>query len=234
MIIASGDLAEDGSLGSYRRLRELLIATDVPVFVLPGNHDTVANMTDALVGDAIKMERLHTAGGWKFVFINSQIPGQSYGRVTGEALNFLQSELQADPETPFLVALHHPPIAPCPHPICQLEAAADFLTTLGKYPNAKAVISGHAHLENMTELDQLKVMTTPATCAQARHGVTPTSDEQAWGVQDGLAVAYDDFKATHKVDPTRHGYRILDLSLDGNFTTEVLWVTNSESHSAVK
>ena len=228
IIIASGDLAEDGSPASYRRLRELLIATGVPVFVLPGNHDTVANMQEALVGGPIQMQQMQAVGGWKFAFLNSQIPGKSHGRVTAENLRALQCELADDPDTPFLVALHHPPVAPCAHPICQLEDSDEFLAALRHYPNVKAIISGHAHLEDNSLRGHIAVMTTPATCAQAQHGAAPKTGKQAWGVQAGLSVAYDDFKATHKVDPSRHGYRILDLHPDGHFTTEVHWVTNED------
>ncbi len=230
-IIASGDLAEDGSQASYRRLQDVLAATGLPVFVLPGNHDDVANMEQALVGGSIKMQTAHSTGGWKLVFLNSQIPGESHGRVTDDALRALRDDLENNPDTQYLIALHHPPIAPCQHPVCQLEAADDFLDSLGAFANVKAVISGHAHLEDTTLRGHLTLMTTPATCAQASHGVTPKTDTQTWGVQADLDLAYDDFKATHRVDPTRHGYRILDLLPDGSFTTQVHWVASQKPFS---
>lgn len=225
-IIASGDLVEDGSLASYRRLRGLLIATGVPVFVLPGNHDTVENMQEALVGGSIQMQPMHAMGGWKFAFLNSQIPGESCGRVTKDNLRELQCELEADPETPCLIALHHPPIAPCSYQSCRLEDADRFLSALSKHPNVKAVISGHAHVENQHPFKHIEIMTTPATCIQFRHDLTPKVDEQTWNKRNGQTAVYDGFKATHGTDPTRHGYRILDLRPDGQFTTDVHWVTN--------
>src|SRR5579872_5606237 len=38
-IIATGDLTEGGHLHEYRRLREIVDEIDIPVFLLPGNHD---------------------------------------------------------------------------------------------------------------------------------------------------------------------------------------------------
>src|SRR5882724_3280896 len=50
IIVATGDLSEDGSAASYRRLRGLLLETGLPVHVLPGNHDSVIEMKRALIG----------------------------------------------------------------------------------------------------------------------------------------------------------------------------------------
>ena len=39
LLLASGDLSEDGSRQSYEALRQFLEPLDVPVLALPGNHD---------------------------------------------------------------------------------------------------------------------------------------------------------------------------------------------------
>jgi Icc protein len=57
LIIATGDLSEDGSAASYLRLREMLIETGLPTYVLPGNHDDVAQMHRALLGERSKRAR---------------------------------------------------------------------------------------------------------------------------------------------------------------------------------
>ena len=56
-IIATGDLAEDGSEESYARLRQRLARLGVPVYVLPGNHDDPAAMRATLVGDGVYFQR---------------------------------------------------------------------------------------------------------------------------------------------------------------------------------
>ena len=40
LVIARGDLVEHSDSASYLRLRQLLSATALAVFVLPGNHDS--------------------------------------------------------------------------------------------------------------------------------------------------------------------------------------------------
>ena len=44
LILASGDLSEDGSQVSYTALKHLLNSIDVPVLALPGNHDDAARV----------------------------------------------------------------------------------------------------------------------------------------------------------------------------------------------
>jgi 3',5'-cyclic AMP phosphodiesterase CpdA len=44
LILATGDLSEDGSAGSYRRLRDALVGTGLPVYAIPGNHDSSQQM----------------------------------------------------------------------------------------------------------------------------------------------------------------------------------------------
>ena len=55
---------------------------------------------------------------------------------TGECLN-------ANSKKPFLIALHHTPIAPCSHMGCSLLDSLDLITTLHKHTNAKLIVSAN-------------------------------------------------------------------------------------------
>src|SRR5262249_9138046 len=57
LLIATGDLSEDGSAVSYQRLRSLLTSVGLPVYCIPGNHDVLAEMHAHLQGGPIHRER---------------------------------------------------------------------------------------------------------------------------------------------------------------------------------
>ena len=122
LIIATGDLVEDGSVQAYERLKGLLLATDVPVFVVPGNHDSITNMKSGLLGNNIQMpfsQKIQDC--WWLVFLNSQVPGEGHGDLKPSELSRLETLAHAEPDISFLLSLHHTPNTQCSYPGCRLE-----------------------------------------------------------------------------------------------------------------
>ncbi len=63
IIVATGDLAEDGSITTYKRFRRLLASTKIPLYVLAGNHDGISEMHGTLVSETIKIVDMARVGG---------------------------------------------------------------------------------------------------------------------------------------------------------------------------
>ena len=211
-VIATGDLAEDASPRSYERLRELLLATGLPTHVIPGNHDSLAGMRSSLVGGAIEMGHVVDLADWRLVLLDSQIAGRSEGRLARDQLQLLERSLRETPSRPALVALHHSPTRPCPYPGCHLENEADFLRRLAAHDNARVVIAGHSHTPIERCEQGVALLTTPSTCSQG------------WHAQAGESEDPDDFWACHRMDGSRHGFRMLSLAADGSFESELHWL----------
>lgn len=214
LIIVTGDMVEHGDSASYLRVGQVLRSTGLPVFILPGNHDSPKHFAKDLCGENIRFVDYHDQGGWRMVFLDSHVDGQGYGKLSVEQQARLEKTLEHSSSLFVLVALHHTPIAPCPSFNCQLVGAAEFLEQLSSRPNVRAVIAGHAHIECNARYKDIQVMTTPATSAQCIH-------EPAANCKDLV-----DFHASHRLDNSRHGFRILDLDSDGAVHSNVHWVTN--------
>ena len=122
LVIATGDLAENGSLDTYRRLQHLLAAFNVPVYVLPGNHDDATNMRHAFDSGNVVFTATAAMADWGFVFVESQVRNQSHGLVN---LSELENHLDSFDGRPVLVALHHTPTDICPSFDCQLVNATE-------------------------------------------------------------------------------------------------------------
>lgn len=214
LVLATGDLSENGSAGSYERLRALLLDCALPVYVLAGNHDSVSGMRRTLVGGAIVMAAQLDLGRWRIVFLDSKVAGEPYGYLEAAELARLERLLADDPERPVLACLHHSPIRPCPTRWCHLRNDAELVRVLDRHANARVVVAGHSHLERERRVRHASLFTTPATSAQCVHA------------GPGDAVDHDGFWASHEFDPRRHAFRMLTLHAGGRFDTRVHWLDN--------
>jgi len=211
IIIATGDLVEDGSFATYKRLRRLLGSIKIPLYVLAGNHDDISEMHDTLVGETIKIVDMARLDEWLFLFVNTQVPGKSHGHISTEEMSLLKANLELAGESPVVVSLHHTPMPVCRQPNCQLQNVSEFNQLLEGFSCVKAVIAGHTHIE----AEQVKAghiqFTTPSTFAQVAHDVAFDSGAEG-------------FWMTHTLDGSKHGFRVLDLMPDGQVSSQVHWV----------
>jgi Icc protein len=214
VVVATGDLSEDASVESYRRLKGLLDATGLPTYVIPGNHDSPKRIARHVVGGNVFREDAMIDRGWNLVFLDSRVRGAGHGEIGDDARATLIDALEKGEGRPALIALHHSPNSPCPHHSCQLVEGDAFLALVASYPEVRAVIAGHSHRAVEARHGDVRVFTTPSTCSQCIHA------------QPGEVPSHDDFWACHRFDPSRQGYRIIDLGRDGDFETEVHWIEN--------
>jgi Icc protein len=215
LVVATGDLAEDGSEESYDRLRGPLLETGLPFYVLPGNHDSEDEMRSALVGGPIQTGPVVDIGSWRLVLLDSCVRGAPHGFLAASQLDLLTSALADDPSRPVLTCLHHGPARPCPASGCRLHNDDVLLGLLGSRPNARAVISGHAHTEIERHSEHVTLLTAPSTCSQGIHA------------QRGEPVDHEDFWASHRFDPSRYGFRMLTLLPGGELESAVHWVPSA-------
>lgn len=208
LVIVTGDLSEDASPESYRRLRELFRGLQLPVYVIPGNHDSVTQMKDELVGTSIRMERILDLAEWRLIFLDSTVPRKDHGRLDESSLRFLDEAIADAPEKPVFVCLHHGPFSPCVLDSCSLQDGQVFLDTLLAHENARLVVSGHVHTELHRRAAQLTLLASPSTFVQAKH---PASKNDP---------------APHVLDNSRFGFRTIELKSGGAFESSVHWVPN--------
>ena len=167
LILATGDLAQDGTEAAYRAFAERLQAFDCPAIWMAGNHDHQTNLNRAMAGTDSN-RRHFVAGGWQFVALNSAVPGQVHGELAEEELAFLESALASEPELPALVTLHH-------HPV---DIGCDWMESIGlrnrdafwqvidRHPQVRIVLWGHIHQELDQTRKGVRLLATPSTCIQ--------------------------------------------------------------------
>ena len=147
LLLATGDLSEDGTLVSYEALQQFFRPFGVPVLALPGNHDDAVLLAEIFPGSPVDKISVSEHGPWQIIRLNSSLPGKPEGRLSEEMLAELEGLLDKNKQRPCLIALHHQPIAiGSPwidkYPLIEPQA---FLQIVDQHPDVKAVIWGHVH-----------------------------------------------------------------------------------------
>jgi len=115
-VVITGDLTDRGDPEGYDQLAQLLADVPIPVYLATGNHDTRETFLSAFSGTAhlAGQDRSHYVAelpGALLVVLDSLLDGSGAGRLGSEQLAWLDDQLSRRPDTPTLLALHHPPIA---------------------------------------------------------------------------------------------------------------------------
>lgn len=208
LVLATGDLSQDGSSESYQRLTGLLGALPAPVYWLEGNHDKPGPMMEALYEQRHRVSPcVAEMGDWTLVLLDSTIPGEAPGELFDTDLAFLEQALAGARGGHILVALHHHPIPMHSRWLdTQLVgSAADFFSVIDAHPKVRAIVWGHVHQEFDGERNGVRLLSVPSTCVQFK----PGSEEFA-------------------VDDASPGYRWLDLHPGGRIDTAVSRVEGIE------
>jgi len=206
-ILCTGDISQDNSADSYRRLEAALNTFQAPYFWIPGNHDELARMEAALGADHPCFSRSVVLPGWRIIMLNSSVKGEVSGLLSAQELEVLQTELANNHEPHVMVCLHHNPVPVASHWLQQhaLKNPQALFDVLDKHPEVQVVLFGHIH----QALDQLRndvrYLGSPSTCIQFH--------------PDSFDFALD------SVNP---GYRWFNLHADGTVETGVSRVRNKK------
>lgn len=179
-VVVSGDLSDDGSEQSYEAARELLARFDVPVHVLPGNHDDRARLRRAfgLSGNGEDpVDYAAEVGALRLLVLDSNVPGQDPGAFEPEQLRWLDQELGREPDRPTVLVMHHPPLPtgiPEWDEINLVAAEREALAAVvARHPQLRAIAGGHLHRTAASALAGCPVLSVPSTYFQGRPDFQP-------------------------------------------------------------
>lgn len=155
MVLVTGDLTDFDDPAEYARFRALTAPLPMPLYAIPGNHDSSAGLRAAFPELALlaggqaggKVNYVVDAQGLRIVMLDSCVPGRPHGEIGAEGLSWLDAVLTADPSRPTLLALHHPPfLTGIRHMDLQnLHDAAGLEAVLGRHAQVLGLVCGHVH-----------------------------------------------------------------------------------------
>ena len=202
-IVVTGDIVQDKSRAGYQRFRETLQAFGLPVFCIPGNHDDPVLMTELLMTSPFQLCGDVKLGEWRVMLLSTFQKGEDAGALGHDGLAVLEESLSRYSEEQVLICIHHQPLPMGSAWLDEigLRDAQEFLETIVRHDQVRAVLWGHVHQASDREQNNVRFLSTPSTCFQ----FLPDSDLFA-------------------LDSRPPGMRWLVLEPDGKITTEVDWV----------
>jgi len=200
VILATGDLSQDGSTAAYDRFRQHLTRFNAPSYWLQGNHDLTSPMVNSLGGRSHLSPCLIEQGDWRIIMLNSSVEHEVPGKFQASELAFLREALEKTRGHHTMVCLHHHPV---PMGCAWLDTqvvknATDFWAVIDSVDHVRAVVWGHVHQESDQLRGKVRLLSVPSTCVQFK----PQSSDFA-------------------IDDVAPGYRWFDLYADGRIETVV-------------
>ncbi|HYY22769.1 MAG TPA: phosphodiesterase [Thermoleophilaceae bacterium] len=174
-VLVSGDLTDNAGDVEYEQVRELLAPLRAPLYVLPGNHDDRGALrrhfgVPGASGDPVQYSV--DLGPLRLVVLDTTRPGEDTGALDAERLGWLDAELAEAPESPTLLAMHHPPLVTGVPAWDELGLPTADRRALGevleRHGQVRRVVAGHVHRTMTAELAGRSVLTVPSTYVQAR------------------------------------------------------------------
>lgn len=157
-VVASGDLTNRGDVESYRQLKALMAAVDLPVIYALGNHDTrpgfYQGMLERTTDLDVPYDYDQVIDGVHVIVLDSTIPGAIGGNIEPAQFTWLEQVLDTHPELPKLIVSHHPPaLGDAPdwaHWRTIVFPDSQKLAALLKGRNILGILSGHIHHDRIS------------------------------------------------------------------------------------
>lgn len=153
IVLATGDLTQDGLPEDYALLRSAFDRLAMPVYVIPGNHDNRTHLRAAFADRGYLPETgefLHYAVDrhpLRLIGLDTVIPDNVGGQMCSARLRWLEDRLSEQPDRPTVIFMHHPPfatgIAFMDRPA--FGGAEDLEALIGRFPRVQLVTCGHVH-----------------------------------------------------------------------------------------
>lgn len=202
-ILATGDLVQDETRAGYEHFRHTLMHHNIPVYCIPGNHDSPSIMNEVLGSPPFQVGGVANHDGWSIILLNSFSRGDDGGQLDAAELARLRTALAHESAKHVMICIHHHPV---PMGSRWLDGVAlrnsdAFFATVDESERVRAILWGHVHQASDNMRRGVRIMSSPSTCSQ----FLPNSDNFA-------------------LDSRPPGYRWLDLHADGTIETSVVWL----------
>lgn len=192
-VLVSGDLSDDGSAESYDRFKALMAPLDLPLMVIPGNHDAREPMRAAfadLLPKAGPLDWVRQVDSLTVIGLDTLVEGTSKGTLSAQSLALLRDALAAAEKAPVLLALHHPPF---PSGICFMDDIgltnkAEFCEIIKPYQGTVRIVCGHIHSMIIADCAGHIAISAPSPCSTFAYDLRTDAPVGFMTQEDGCLV----------------------------------------------
>jgi 3',5'-cyclic AMP phosphodiesterase CpdA len=213
-VMFTGDLTDGGSALDYALLTDILSPIEIPIVMVPGNHDKRSALRSAFSGrlpfeDGHFLNYETHVDALRVLALDTLIEGHTEGALERESLDWLAGRLARPHAGPTLIAMHHPPF---PSGIEALDrmalvgGRAEMAEMVRSFKGSLAILAGHIHRP-------YKALWNGAYCAV---GGSPA-------FQIGLDLAANEHEPGVVDEP--YAYYVYRLDADGGLAAHRRFVT---------
>jgi 3',5'-cyclic-AMP phosphodiesterase len=174
-LLMTGDLTFDGGLAEYQQLRSLLQPLEVPVYLMPGNHDDRQQLR-AVFSDHAELFQTDDfiqyevdLGPYRLLCLDTSVPGKGHGELCAQRLAWLSEKLSLQTDRPVVIAMHHPPFQTHIRSMDQMGLVAgrqELAQIMSAAPQIQRLLCGHLHRPIQTLFGGVLAQTAPSTAHQ--------------------------------------------------------------------
>jgi 3',5'-cyclic AMP phosphodiesterase CpdA len=185
VLVITGDLTDCGLPEEYALLRAMLAPLDIPVLLVPGNHDRRETLIEGLALDQRQVldggfvQFVADLGPMRLIGLDTLLPGKSAGALCAKRLAFLDKALSEANGKSVAIFMHHPPFdCGIAHmdAIRLLDGAEDFAAIVAAHPNVERILCGHHHRPIVTRYTGTIAQIAPSVTHQVTLDLSETSD----------------------------------------------------------
>jgi 3',5'-cyclic-AMP phosphodiesterase len=194
LVLLSGDLTNFGEPENYARLAEVIAGQPFPIHLMLGNWDH-REVFRAAIPEAQTSEGFvqfeAALPGLRLIALDTNEAGRHGGGFCAERAAWLNARLDADPVTPVVIAMHHPPVETG---IEWLDSGANeawiqrFARVIEGRPQVRAIVSGHMHRPIFTTFAGVPLVVCPSSAPHVELDLSPLDPE----TPDGRPLVVDD------------------------------------------
>ena len=189
-VVITGDLTDFGRATEYAHLRGLIAPLQMPVYLMPGNHDDRDQMRRSFadhtyLGQSGFVQFSVVVGNMQLIALDTVDTGSSAGLLCSDRLDWLAQELQNHAHRPVVVAMHHPPFKTLighMDEIGLLKGATEMEVLIAQHPNVERIICGHLHRAIQVRFGGTIAATAPSPAHQVRLDLAPEA-ESLWTLE---------------------------------------------------
>lgn len=210
-LVFTGDLADHGDEAAYDLLRRIVEPAaerlGAQIVWCMGNHDDRAVFRRTLFGQAHStrpVDRTYDVNGLRVITVDTSVPGQHWGALGGEQLDWLAEELATPAPHGTLLAMHHPPL-PCIQDLAavvELRGQRD-LAEVVEGSDIRGILAGHLHFSTAGSFAGIPVSVASATCYTQDLTAAPRATRPQDGAQSYNLVHVWGDVVLHSVVPAR-------------------------------
>jgi 3',5'-cyclic AMP phosphodiesterase CpdA len=172
-LVVTGDISDDGSMESYLSAYEKLSKLNVPILVIPGNHDLRDPMRKVF-HENVQFSKNSSQFDWVFKFdetliigLDTLVEGENFGFLEEKSLDFLSHQLSNNSCSDLVLLIHHPPIKTGIYFMDQigLTNSSDLSECLKATNRPIKILCGHVHGVYHGLLGIHPVVSAPSICS---------------------------------------------------------------------